>query len=368
MTMRLKYLLPFLLLCVTVASCIKDEAPNAEADIETCVVPGNILIADPHIENDWIELLVAPNTDVSNLAPEFTLTPGATIDPPSGTARDFNLPQTYVVTSEDQKWHKTYTISCVINGKLSTKYSFESVRLKSGYYEFFEIGYDGAEQNIWASGNSGFKIVGIAKSPEEFPTFSTPNGKSGKGVKLVTKDTGEFGNDVGMPLAAGNLFIGNFVALSAVANPLKATRFGTPFNSVPTRLTGYYKYKAGSDFYNKNKELVPGREDSFDIYGILFETDSKTKYLDGGNSLTSPNLVAIARIEDSQKKETNQWTYFNLPFKMQEGKTIDRDKLANNQYSLSIVFTASIDGAYFEGALGSALEIDEVELMLEDEE
>lgn len=366
--MRLKHLFLLLFLCLTISSCIKDEAPNAEADIETCIVPGDILIADPRIENDWIELLVAPETDVTNLALEFTLTPGATIAPPSGTARDFSSPQTYTVTSEDQEWQKTYTISCVVNGKISTKYSFENVRLKSGYYEFFEIGYDGAEQNIWASGNSGFKIVGIAKSPEEFPTFSTPNGKSGKGVKLVTRDTGEFGNDVGMPLAAGNLFIGEFIAFNAINSPLKTTRFGRPFNSVPTRLTGYYKYKAGSDFYNKNKELVPGKEDSFDIYAILFETDSKTKYLDGGNSLTSPNLVAIARIEESQKKETNQWTYFNLPFKMQEGKTIDREKLANNKYSLSIVFTSSIDGAYFEGALGSTLEVDEVELMLEDDE
>lgn len=350
------------------ASCIKDEAANAEADIETCTVPGGILIAEPKIENDWIELLVPKKTDVTNVAPEFTLTPGATIEPPSGTARDFSFPQDYVVTSEDRKWHKTYTVAFVVNG-VQSKYDFENYRLNTkGYDEFYEVDANGTEQNIWASGNSGFKIVGIAKEPTGYPTYSIAEGKSGRGVKLVTRDTGEYGLTVGMPIAAGNLFIGQFIALSAIKDPLNSTRFGRPFSSVPVKLSGYYKYKAGTDFYNEKKELVPGAEDTFDIYGILYETDDKVKYLNGGNSLTSPNLVAVARIEEADKKETSKWTNFNLPFKLMEGKTIDPEKLANNKYNLSLVFTSSIDGAYFRGAIDSTLEIDEVRLLLQEDE
>ena len=37
-------------------SCIQDEAPNAEADIETCTVPGDVLNRDPIIGNDQITL------------------------------------------------------------------------------------------------------------------------------------------------------------------------------------------------------------------------------------------------------------------------------------------------------------------------
>ena len=56
-----------------------------------------------------------------------------------------------------------------------------------------------------------------------------------------------------MPIAAGNLFIGSFDMLNASTNPLSATRFGTPFYNKPLRLTGYYKYKAGEQFYENGE-------------------------------------------------------------------------------------------------------------------
>ncbi|MEG2514336.1 MAG: PCMD domain-containing protein, partial [Bacteroidaceae bacterium] len=61
--------------------------------------------------------------------------------------------------------------------------------------------------------------------------------------------------------------------------------------------------------------------------------------------------------------EPNEWTKFELPFVMKKGKTIDKEKLKNNKYSIAIVFTSSIEGAYFRGAIGSTLYIDEVELV-----
>lgn len=45
--MRTTYLITWLLLSITLMSCIRDEAPNAEADILTCVVPADILKRDP---------------------------------------------------------------------------------------------------------------------------------------------------------------------------------------------------------------------------------------------------------------------------------------------------------------------------------
>ena len=49
-----------------------------------------------------------------------------------------------------------------------------------------------------------------------------------------------------------------------------------------------------------------------------------------------------------------------------EGKTVDPDKLAAGRYCLAIVFASSIRGDYFEGAPGSTLCIDEVELSYEE--
>ena len=71
------------------------------------------------------------------------------------------------------------------------------------------------------------------------------NGYVGKCAKLVTRSTGSFGSGFGMPIAAGNLFIGTFDLLNAIPDARKGTRLGRPFDHVPTYLSGYYKYKAG---------------------------------------------------------------------------------------------------------------------------
>ena len=68
------------------------------------MLDGNVLKRPPLIENDKVTLVVSVGVNAANLAPQFELTPGATIEPPSGTARNFTFPQTYTVTSEDKKW------------------------------------------------------------------------------------------------------------------------------------------------------------------------------------------------------------------------------------------------------------------------
>lgn len=91
------FVLCFLLTLLSV-SCIREEAPNAEADILSCTVDGDILKAEPEIGNESVMLTVKSDADITNLAPVFTLTPGATIKPASGTAFDFTTPRTYTVT------------------------------------------------------------------------------------------------------------------------------------------------------------------------------------------------------------------------------------------------------------------------------
>lgn len=165
---------------------------------------------------------------------------------------------------------------------------------------------------------------------------------------------------MGMPIAAGNLFIGSFDVNNAMSYPLQATKFGLPFRYVPTYLAGYYKYKAGDKFTDEGKP-VDGKRDICDIYAIMYETSESVPTLDGSNAFTSPNLVSIARIDNA--KETDEWTYFKLPFITRPGKFIDKEKLRDGKYNVAIVFTSSLEGAYFNGAIGSTLLIDEVELV-----
>ena len=79
MTLR-NLLFCFFMVMISV-SCIREEAPNAEADILSCTVDGDILKAEPEIGNESVTLTVKSDADITNLAPVFTLTPGATIKP-----------------------------------------------------------------------------------------------------------------------------------------------------------------------------------------------------------------------------------------------------------------------------------------------
>ena len=46
-------------------------------------------------------------------------------------------------------------------------------------------------------------------------------------------------------------------------------------------------------------------------------------------------------------------------------KDPDREKLSKGEYYMAVVFSSSRNGAYFEGAVGSTLIIDEAKLILE---
>lgn len=361
---KLTSLMGCLFLTLYSTSCIKDEALNAEADIVACEVAGDILNREPLIENDKVTFMLKPGADITKIAPTFTLTPGATIDPASGVARDFTQPQIYTVTSEDGKWKKDYEVKAAFSG-IITEYKFDNYRLntKKQYYIFYETNSLGKEIMTWASGNEGFAFTGTKAKPDGYPTTIDPSGIDGTCLKLQTLETGSLGALLNMPIAAGNLFMGSFTV--NIGNILKATKFGVPFTHIPTYVTGYYKYKAGKTF-TVNGKPIKDRKDVCDIYGIFYETDDKLQTLDGSNMFTHPNLISIARIENPI--ETDEWVQFTLPFKPVGDKKIDMEKLKNEKYNIALVFSSSKDGNLFEGAVGSVLYIDEVKLGYVDEE
>ena len=319
-------------------SCIREEAPNTEADILSCEVDGDLLIRRPVITNDEIKLYINGWDDVSHVAPRFALTPGATITPASGTARDFSHPQTYTVTSQDQQWKKTYTVRFVADDA-ATEYHFDNAR----YYEFgnkrfFHIFYDttadGAEMT-WGSGNAGFMILNNSAPAEDYPTSQSEDGYRGRCAKLVTN----------------------------LGNMAKSTHFGIPFRKKPKALLGYYKYKAGETVTDQNLTPQSLLKDTCDIYAVFYETTSDVPHLDGTNIKTHPNIVMIAQLKD--RKQTNVWTPFFIPFETVNGRQIDEQKLRNGIYNLAIVLSSSQGGAQFIGAVGSTLYVDEMQLYYE---
>jgi len=375
--MNYKPLLYAFLLGSASVSCIREEAPNAEADITGCTLPGNVLIQDSiDVDVSYDESLnaypiyvqVKKGTDCSQLAPTFTLTPGATIEPASGSVQDFTSPVRYTVTSEDGQWHRTYSISIEEEKvkEIPTTFHFEDTRTENGYYVFYET--SGTQELTWASGNGGFRLAINDAEPSEYPTTLEEKGFSGKCAKLVTRTTGSLGAMVGMPIAAGNLFIGKFNLSNALSNSLKATQLGAEFYHKPLKLKGYYKYTPGNQFYENGG--YTNRKDQFDIYAIFYENkdeNGQSVMLDGTLPLANfvhPNLVALAQYKDTQV--LNSWQPFEMTFDYDRyGKSVDLDRLNAGDYNISIVISSSKDGATFEGAPGSTLWIDEMSIIYE---
>lgn len=377
---RLMQVMTLFLSVAWLSSCIENEPLNAECDIVSASLPEELLVRPAEIVDrkdvHSVTFIVKNFVDVTALAPEFEITPGATIYPASGTMRDFTKPQTYTVTSEDGQWSKTYTVIAKHDDPIALKYSFENVRVVDANSqggkcdEFLELSpTDPTIINmIWASGNQGFGLTNGKKGPETYPTYQADNGVVGRCAGLVTRSTGTFGSMVGMPLAAGNLFIGKFDMTNAVNKPLEATQFGTSFYYVPIGLRGYYRYTPGEKFMelvNRKLVEVPGRTDECDIYAVFYERTADMEYLDGNNVLSddNPNIIAVARLDEDQRKGAADWTHFDVEFKYRPDKSLDPEKLENGVYALAVVMTSSIEGAKFSGAIGSALFVDELEVV-----
>lgn len=367
--------------CATaLTSCIKDEALNAECDIlgiDSVWLNANsgIIIGTPIVTNDHISVNIQKGADRSALNPTFTLTPGATITmnqdgievEANGVARDFSSAQTYTTHSEDGVRKKDYTVAFNYPMPISTC-SFEHFQLDATgrYYNWYEVDttdVDSPVRNYWASGNAGFALTGMGSAPADYPTCTDLAGVSGNGVKLVTRSTGSFGSLVGMPIAAGNIFLGEFRTAQAMLLPLKATRFGLQLvGGEPLYLEGYYKYTAGETYTDGDQNVLPEMHDTADIYAVLYEVDPENfEPLTGDSVFTSSRIVSLARIADPG--EPTSWTHFREPFVYQNGKTFDEQRLRTDGYAITIVATSSRQGAYFEGAVGSTLYVDEIRIV-----
>ena len=143
-----------------------------------------------------------------------------------------------------------------------------------------------------------------------------------------------------------------------------ATGFGLPFDKKPKTFTGYYKYTPGEKFQNKDESIVEGKVDEASVYAILYrnhDAECNPVVLNGDNVQSSPQIVAKAIATDIVPTDT--WTQFTVDFSY-IGE-FDLDLLENRGYSLAIVFSYSADGAFFQGAIGSTLCIDNVQIICE---
>lgn len=385
---KIEKILLMAVMCLGLTSCFKDEPLNAECDIEKAWVhydnpqkyTWNLSDTIQHVYSaeKSITFKVRPGVDRTALAPMFVTTEGAVLTPASGTVRDFsNGPLKYTVTSQDGKWQREYDVEFIEEHRTvrtTMNFDFERVSVytdditKKQYYKWSDLKEDGTEANNWASGNGGFSISNPSAKLDDYPTVTVDDGYDGKAVKLTTRATGPLGSMARMPMAAGNLFLGEFITESALKDALHSTHFGVPFDKKPLKFTGYYKYQPGEIFKDRYGNEYPDRIDEGAVYAILYrnhDADGNPVHLYGDNVQTSDLIVAKAIVPEV--RSTSEWTAFDVDFDYY-GNEVDLDLLNTFGYNLAVVFSSSKDGAYFNGAVGSTLYIDKVSVVCETDE
>lgn len=347
-----------LLALVGLSSCIKGEKPNIEVDILSVTSPTDGILSVV-MQADRVEVYAAPETDLADMRLDVTVSDGATIAPLPEAVTDYSEPVTFRVTSEDGAWTKDYLLA-VRHGSVPTRFDFEHWTQpdRMRYLIPYEA-IEGADENdesarmmIWACGNQAYNfLTGKQDDYTAFPTQPTATAASGKrAAKLVTRLTGQ----IDKPIAAGNLFIGQFDC--SLYEPRESTQFGLPFTRKPLRFRGMYHYRSGG------LTRTSGVEDCCRMQAVLYRTDATVTHLNGFTIKTSPNVVARAELRERVTATPGDGF---VPFDLEFVYTSEPDPalLERGGYNLAIIFSSSLNGDVYDGAEGSTLLVDDVEII-----
>ncbi len=372
-----KYLIAFLAIPILFSSCIKEEGAFREADIVKFELSPDVMLMPTIINQKGDNRIMVTVYDTTGMkeafiTPEIEVSPGAIVSPKSGeTVQLKDYAATYIVTAEDGD-KKEYNVTILPDRP--QKYNFEK------WYTVDKgnkgtLVYDMLSDPLWCNANEGVALVYY--DYRSFPTLRTKDCKSGEYGMLLETVEGKRNSGalklLDIPLYAGSAFRGVFK--TNMLKPLDSAKFGqihAKSAGRPVRFTGWYKYKSGNQYqtfdvskaYDDRVEYLPGVKDELDIYAVLFKVPQgnagKNIYLTASDVQTSDRIIASAIVED--RSEKSDWTRFDIPFVYKEGESMDYSQY---DYKLAIVFSSSKRGAFYEGAIGSALYIDEVEVVTE---
>lgn len=401
---------------LSVTSCIKDEAPNMECDItgawlEVAKGPDgqdttlnvfmnltdtraqidgslaatsiefmnvrqriNSVTATLHIEatensvvygvSDDIALVrLADCTDTRAFVPGHPYEYFVVSEDQTAKYADATLDELYVASVAPGCHVRHYSIYLVKNEDSTTEFHFENYELNSTgkYYIWSDPLVDGSQRPApnWATANGGYGMGTPNAKFGQFPTHIC-EGKVGMGVKLETCRTGAIATNIKkIPIAAGNLFLGDFDVSKAMDDPLTSTKFGKTFNLYPVRFRGYYRYEPGPQMTDQFMNPIEG-QDTPALYAVMYVNNGNTEQLNGANVDDSPLVVGRAEIMHFNIN-TPDWQEFDIPFEFT--KDIDIALLKKNGYNLAIVCSSSSGGATYKGAVGSKLFVDELEIV-----
>lgn len=295
------------------------------------------------------------------LVPTIVVSDKATVTPGSGVSQDFNSSVKYTVIAENGT-ESVYTASISNSARL---FDFEdwtvdtSQSVPENQYPIAIGGWASCNQAVLLiKAFGGFAIPSINYTGG-FPVGKTEDAYLGNyAAKMESVDTQGSDNMLGQKVpkvTAGTLFLGSFNAMAALQDPMATTSFGVMYDKKPIEITGYFKYIAGTEFYNENGEKID-QKDECALSAVLYEVENEKETLNGSTIYTSNKIVATSMLTNAG---TAEYTPFSL--KLNYIKDYDPSKL----YKLAIIFAASKDGAAYRAAIGSTLYVDEVAIINE---
>lgn len=195
---------------------------------------------------------------------------------------------------------------------------------------------------FWDCGNTNAPIVG-----NQIMTTQDENDKvKGKSsVKMETKKA-----PIVSIIAAGNIFTGSF-KMEGMGGILT---LGREFSSRPAKLTGFYKYKPVK-LGDKNSHYT-GDMDLCSFYVAL--TDEQITVNTNTGVYFNPEdekIIAYGSISEEEAKGADDWTEFTVNLEYRDLKRIPK--------YIIVVASSSKYGDYMEGAEGSIMYLDDLELI-----
>jgi len=203
---------------------------------------------------------------------------------------------------------------------------------------------DAAEaQKVWDTANHGMSLLGINGTTPEYRHLAVA-GQGKAACRIESKK-------ILWAFVAGNLYNGWFGRIVKFSGA--ELHFGVPFTDRPKRFTGYYHYIPKTVNYAKAPYLsMKGKEDEGRIELILTDWAEPLTIVTNNETFpageTNPHVIGRAVID--LQGATEGYVRFDIPIEYRSDKT--------PAYVL-ITATSSRYGAFFTGADGSVLYIDE---------
>ncbi|MBS2210341.1 PCMD domain-containing protein [Carboxylicivirga mesophila] len=321
-----------------------------DADIEALLLTEQVdgsetEIADITVDqiNGFIDINVNA-TDLSALTiNDIRLSEGATCEWQVNDQVDLTTPTEFIVTAGSGKT-KTWLVR-----------AHPALELQNSLFTQWHMAgkvwnpYAAGTARYWCTGNEG--VVTLSDSN----TVPIDNGGNYQGARLETVSMGFLGGVAGTPIAAGNMFIGDFV--TNISSPAESAKFGRPAVVRPKQLHCQFDYSpAINEETAEGISMEKGDEDYGHIWIKIMHVADDTGEFDPVTHLPVGAIV----IGEGE-------LVLNGQYPAGSEATIDinydANKIDKAPTHMAIVATSSYYGEFFVGGVGSVLNIMEMALI-----